>query len=156
MDILEAVATIAGAIPVVAAVGPSCPVDRLSGWERAAPRRRFVRDTDALPGLISGASLVVSGGGTTLWETYCIGRPSVAVVWVENQRQTLEFIGKNHTSIALDARSGLPIESLMDAVRQMIAEPSDQNRMVRRQREVIDGAGAVRVAAALTPMMKTG
>jgi len=156
LDILANIAASAGAISIVAAVGPACPVDRLSEWERGGPRRRIVKNTDALPGLIAGAALAITGGGTTLWETYCIGRPSVAVVWVENQRRTLEFIREHRTSFALDARSGLSIESLADAVRRIKSASSDIDGMVRRQRETIDGAGAARIAAALDSMMKTG
>lgn len=156
IDILGGIAEAAGYSTIVATVGPACPVDRLTEWEKGGTHRRLVRNTEALPGLISDASIAITGGGTTLWEIYCAGRPSVAVVWVENQRRTLEFIGGHRTSLAIDARSGLPIKSIADAVQRIQAEPAESVEMAARQRNVIDGEGAARVAAALTMMMKAG
>lgn len=152
-DILSALSEHAGDATVVAAVGPACPVDRLSEWERGGTRRRIVRDVDALPGLIAGASVAVTGGGTTLWETFCIGRPSVAVVWVENQRRTLDVVARYRTGEVVDARSGLSVQSIVEAVGRVKNETAG---MIERQRTMIDGGGAGRVAAALTAMMKAG
>lgn len=155
-EILDGISTAAGNTPVTAAVGPACPVDRLCEWEKNGAGRRLVRNTDALPGLIAGAAIAITGGGTTLWETYCVGRPSVAVVWVENQRKTLEFVRGHGTSLAIDARSELSIQLIADAVRHIQTEPGESREMIGRQRDVIDGEGAARVAAALTGMMKAG
>ncbi len=155
-DILAAISEDADDAPVVAAVGPACPVDKLVEWERGGARRRIVRDVDALPGLIAGAAVAVTGGGTTLWETCCIGRPSVAVVWVENQRRTLEIVARYGTGEVVDARSGLPVQSIVEAIRRVKNGTAETAGMIARQRAMIDGGGADRVAAALTAMMKTG
>ncbi|MBP7633754.1 hypothetical protein KBA41_06265 [Candidatus Ozemobacteraceae bacterium] len=154
-DILNAMSKDEGDVPVVAAVGPACPVDRLNEWERGGARRRIVRDVNALPGLIAGASVAVTGGGTTLWETCCIGRPSVAVVWVENQRRTLDVVARYRTGEVVDARSGLSVQSIVDAVRRIKGKTGEAEDMIARQRAMIDGGGVGRVAAALTAMMKT-
>ncbi|HQG30171.1 MAG TPA: hypothetical protein PLY73_16575, partial [Candidatus Ozemobacteraceae bacterium] len=156
MDILASLSSEAREAPVVAAVGPACPVDRLCEWEQGGARRRLVRNVDSLPGLIGGAAVAVTGGGTTLWETCCIGRPSVAVVWVENQRRTLDIVARYDTGVVVDARSDLPVQSIVEAVRRLKREPVATAGMIARQRAMIDGWGADRVAAALTAMMKTG
>jgi len=155
-DILVAISKEAGDTPVVAAVGPACPVKKLCEWEKSGARRRVVRNVDALPGLIAGASAAVTAGGTTLWETCCIGRPSVAVVWVENQKRTLDIVAQYRTGEVVDARLELPIQSIVEAVRRVKNESAETAGMIARQRAMIDGGGADRVAATLAAMMKSG
>ncbi|HOY68762.1 MAG TPA: UDP-2,4-diacetamido-2,4,6-trideoxy-beta-L-altropyranose hydrolase [Candidatus Ozemobacteraceae bacterium] len=156
LEVVSALGDDVCARPIVVCVGPACPVDRLAAWERGRNGRRLVRETAALPELMRGAVLTITGGGTTLWETYCIGRPGLAVAWVENQRRTLGIVEEHRTGIAIDARSGVPIEFVVEAFRTIAGDARLREEMVRRQRKLIDGKGAVRVAEALVSHGKSG
>ena len=164
LRMLEAIGI--GAIhEITVSVTPHCPVSRLRAWEAADPGRRRVNADPALfPRLLSEAGFVVSGGGTTLWEVYALGIPSLAVVHVENQSHSLTVARQAGTSLCLDLRAGpgadspagLPGAALRGAFQTLTGDSRAVREMIERQRALIDGQGAARVASRLDRAFREG
>ena len=134
---------------------PSSASDEaLIKWAASQPgKHELCPDFGAFPGRLAEATAVISGGGTTLWEVYALGKPSLAIVWVDNQRQTLQVVESCRTGTVCDLRRGFEPDSSGDAWKGFLSTLNDA-KMVERQRELIDGCGAERVAEYLQGLIR--
>jgi spore coat polysaccharide biosynthesis predicted glycosyltransferase SpsG len=95
---------------------------------------------DSLDDELAGADLVVTAGGVTMLEALRRGRPTVALVLAENQRDAVEGAAREGALIAATESS---------VVQEVTALAGD---MVRRSalsacaQSYVDGKGAARVA----------
>lgn len=88
---------------ICVSVSGNCPLEQIEEWVNACPDRRFINtDNSRFPQLLANASIAITGGGTTLWEVYCLGIPSLSLVWVDNQKQTTVVVKEQATSFLID------------------------------------------------------
>jgi len=92
---------------------------------------------------LAAASVVVTAGGVTLLESCRLGRPTVAMALADNQRQAV-FGLERHDAVLVATP-----DSVVDAVRSLIADPDRRSALSRSARSVIDGKGPARVADTL-------
>jgi spore coat polysaccharide biosynthesis predicted glycosyltransferase SpsG len=139
----------------VCVMTPSSASDEaLMEWATCQPEiHELCHDFAAFPGRLAEASAVISGGGTTLWEVYALGKPSLAIVWVDNQRQTLQVVESCGTGTVCDLRRGFEPDASGEAWKRFLSTLNDA-AMVERQRELIDGCGAERVAEYLQGLIR--
>ncbi|HNV71366.1 MAG TPA: UDP-2,4-diacetamido-2,4,6-trideoxy-beta-L-altropyranose hydrolase [Candidatus Ozemobacteraceae bacterium] len=127
----------------------STSAPKLEAWVQAhATRWQICRDFSSLPRLVAEADAVVSAGGTTLWEVYCVGRPSLAIVWVDNQRHALRVVDAQRTGTVVDLRRGFDEQVFTRAWQEFLDSRQDQD-CIERQQQLIDGRGAERAAEVL-------
>jgi UDP-2,4-diacetamido-2,4,6-trideoxy-beta-L-altropyranose hydrolase len=106
---------------------------------------RLVRDAKNMPGLMAGADVAVSGGGTTTWELLFMGTPALFLMLASNQRHIVEYIeyeklGKN-SGQAGDVSS----ESLAEAITSLAKAFNLRIAISRKARQIVDGQGVQRV-----------
>lgn len=100
---------------ICVSVSENCPREKIENWISLDPFNRFLNtDTSKFPELLADASLAITGGGTTLWEVYCLGIPSLSLVWVDNQKQTSVIIKEQATSFLMDIVSNINLELKSD------------------------------------------
>ncbi|GAB4268782.1 MAG: hypothetical protein Kow0029_04330 [Candidatus Rifleibacteriota bacterium] len=116
-DVVEPMMKILRSLPdeldrdVVVSVSKNCPLDEINAWVAKKPgKRRVNADTGKFPELLAQASVAITGGGGTLWEVYCLGIPSLGIVWVDNQKHTSTIIKDQATSFLVDLISNINIE----------------------------------------------
>lgn len=108
-DVVDYLLKVLDAIPddlensLCVSVSDNCPRAKLEAWVAQNPTRRYLNfDSRKFPELLASAALAITGGGTTLWEVYALGMPSLCLRWVENQRQTSSVIKEQATSFLMD------------------------------------------------------
>ncbi|NLF98375.1 MAG: hypothetical protein GX569_16705 [Candidatus Riflebacteria bacterium] len=108
-DVVEPMMRVLSAVPdglanrICVSVSANCPLDAINDWISRDSIRRFLNtDSDRFPELLASSAFAITGGGTTLWETYCLGVPNLCLVWVDNQRQTSVVIRQQATSFLVD------------------------------------------------------
>ena len=108
-DVVEPMMMVLSAVPdglanrICVSVSENCPLDAINDWIGRDSTRRFLNtDSDRFPELLASSAFAITGGGTTLWETYCLGVPNLCLVWVDNQRQTSVVIRQQATSFLVD------------------------------------------------------
>jgi len=108
-DVVEPMMRVLSAVPdglanrICVSVSANCPLDAINDWISRDSTRRFLNtDSDRFPELLASSAFAITGGGTTLWETYCLGVPNLCLVWVDNQRQTSVVIRQQATSFLVD------------------------------------------------------
>ncbi len=116
-DVVDHLLKVLDAIPedlenrVCVSVSDNCPRHELEAWVNRHPTQRFLNsDSSLFPELLASASLAITAGGTTLWEVYALGIPSLCLLWVDNQRQTSVIIKEQATSFLIDIVSRINIE----------------------------------------------
>jgi UDP-2,4-diacetamido-2,4,6-trideoxy-beta-L-altropyranose hydrolase len=148
----------------IRAATPSADVRVAGGFVTPAQDRtddvRWIAPADFRREL-AGATAAVLAGGVSLYEACALGVPAVALSVVPSQIPTVEAFGRR--GVAIDA--GLAIgRASRDAVRvsqrvalamaQLLAAPTDRQRLARRARHEVDGRGAFRVAGAIRALRR--
>jgi spore coat polysaccharide biosynthesis predicted glycosyltransferase SpsG len=108
-DVVEPMMRVLSSVPeglanrICVSVSDNCPLDAINDWISRDSTRRFLNtDSDRFPDLLANSAFAITGGGTTLWEAYCLGVPNLCLVWVDNQRQTSVVIKQQATSFLVD------------------------------------------------------
>ena len=92
------------------------------------------------------ADLVVSAGGTTLWELCCLARPTAVVAVAENQLPGYRALAAAGAVLPLAEGPGEDATVLADRLSRLVASPGTLSAVAGRAATLTDGRGAERVA----------
>jgi spore coat polysaccharide biosynthesis predicted glycosyltransferase SpsG len=96
-----------------------------------------------LASLLATSTLYVGAAGTTAVQAACVGTPAVITAAVRNQEAQATALERAGCAVVADAGG------LAGACLTLLNDPDRQATMAARGRELVDGKGAVRVAAAI-------
>jgi spore coat polysaccharide biosynthesis predicted glycosyltransferase SpsG len=125
---------------VIVSVSGKCPLDDLLKWQAVNPEKRHINTSvEDFPKLLASASVAITGGGTTLWEVYCLGIPSLCIVWVDNQKNASAIIKDQATSFLVDTISHINMDmqsELLDKGLEKLVEtfgPPGRTRLIHEK-----------------------
>lgn len=95
------------------------------------------------------ADLVVTAGGTTLWELCCLARPAAVVAVADNQRPTYDLLEQVGAILPIGREPVRDVDLLAGRLSLAVTVPGALRATAARAAGVTDGRGADRVAAAL-------
>ena len=128
-------------------VSPDCPLQEIESWIARDPVQRFLNtDIDKFPELLASSSLAITGGGTTLWEVYCLGMPSLGLIWVDNQKHTSVIIKEQATSFMVDLVTQINFElnsEWLDSGLKSLSKQLGSHNAVRSMQEEAFLAGSL-------------
>ena len=108
------------------------------------------RDRFGLRDLMLAADVAISGGGVTLYELAATATPAVVVQTADNQACNGEGFERAGAALAVGLAGDAALsESLATALSRLASDHALRATMGARGRELVDGQGALRVAAAL-------
>ena len=134
------------------AIRPDVSV-RIAGGMTARPPVRlpagvsWLGDRTTLGAALARTTVAVVGGGVTLYETCRIGTPAVGVAVVRAQRPTIGGLAARG-AVADGGSLAVPDRAVRQAIG-LLDDASRRARLSRLGRHLVDGQGAVRVAARL-------
>ena len=146
---LRALADLNG-LGVDVVIGPAASIDpALTGAAEHMPHvsLHHAPSQERLARLISEADLALGAGGVMLWERLCLGIPSLVIAVAQNQRPQIDamaaagairFVG-NHVTVTP--------ETIARAVEALAADEPARHALAATGRKLVDGRGAVRIAA---------
>lgn len=105
-----------------------------------------------MAGLMAAADIAVTAGGSTIYELAALGVPFICFSYAENQEPLTEYIGANGIAGYAGAYHRAPEETLAKMAvlfRKLLQEEPERRLYRKRERGLIDGQGAARLAAAL-------
>jgi spore coat polysaccharide biosynthesis predicted glycosyltransferase SpsG len=114
-----------------------------------APVGEVLENPDDWPGALTGAQLLVGRFGHTLLEAAHLGTPALAVATSERAEEEAQAFAAHGTADAIRVHG---VDDAGDVAERALALRADLTRlagMAARGRELVDGHGAARVAAAL-------
>ena len=122
-----------------------------------AGRVRLHKGVDDPAPFMAEAEIAVSGGGQTLYELAAMGLPTVAIGLASNQEGNLSALALAPTLLrapAPDPATPGAWPALIGAVRALATDRQLRQRMGSAGRELIDGRGANRAAAAILELRR--
>jgi UDP-2,4-diacetamido-2,4,6-trideoxy-beta-L-altropyranose hydrolase len=129
---------------VVGATHPHCEELRRFAESRAGTFHLEEGAAD-MPGLMSGADVAVSGGGTTSWELAFMGVPAVVIILADNQRGVAEQLGRDGIAVNLGWHGHVSPAEIARATRALLTSAQERREKSRRARALVDGEGGSRV-----------
>jgi spore coat polysaccharide biosynthesis predicted glycosyltransferase SpsG len=121
-------------------LAPSAPKEPNVTW--VGPRRGLVHE-------FVRADVAVVGGGVSLYEACASGVASVGVPVVEAQRPTVAAFVKRGAALGVAEYEDVRPEAVATDALALLADAALRRRLARKGRQLVDGRGAFRVAAAI-------
>jgi len=126
--------------------------ERMKALEHTYPNVHIYHKVENMAGLMRECDLAVTAGGTTIYELAAVGVPFVCFSYAENQEALTEYVGKKEIALSAGAyhrEPGETLERILGAVRELCRNRSRRNMCYEKEREMVDGMGAVRLARIL-------
>jgi UDP-2,4-diacetamido-2,4,6-trideoxy-beta-L-altropyranose hydrolase len=98
-----------------------------------------------MPELIGESDLVVSAGGTTVWEAAYLARPTAVIITADNQIPGMEHFAKEGAVELLGRQQQLKATHLTEALARLIKDQPRRKQLAERAATMVDGLGASRV-----------
>lgn len=95
------------------------------------------------------ADLFIGAGGGTSWERAALGLPTICIAVSNNQQVNGEVMAAAGAHVFMGAREQVSVEQLRDAIGFVAGNHYLRQSLAERSRQLVDGRGALRVAAAL-------
>lgn len=95
------------------------------------------------------ADLFIGAGGGTSWERAALGLPTICIAVSNNQKVNGEVMAAAGAHVFMGAREQVSVEQLRDAIGFVVGNFYLRQSLAERSRQLVDGRGALRVAAAL-------
>jgi UDP-2,4-diacetamido-2,4,6-trideoxy-beta-L-altropyranose hydrolase len=105
--------------------------------------------TQQMARLMAHARIYIGAGGTTSWERCCLALPGVVVATAENQVGPCLALAAAGSHIYLGEATEVTAADIAQAAFDLLADPSQQERLSRLSAEIVDGCGVRRVVARL-------
>lgn len=101
------------------------------------------------------ADLFIGAGGGTSWERAALGLPTICIAVSNNQQTNGEVMAAAGAHVFMGAREQVSVEQLRDAIGFVVGNFYLRQSLAERSRQLVDGRGALRVAAALAGAVLT-
>ncbi len=108
-----------------------------------------------MAGLMAAADLAVTAGGSTVYELAVLGVPFICFSCAGNQEPLTEYIGRRDIAGfagAYHKNAGETLERMAALFGSLSADAGLRRRFHEREKAMVDGMGAARLAAALAGM----
>lgn len=112
------------------------------GWRLHAYTRDFFR-------LMAEADLFIGAGGGTSWERAALGLPTLCISVAGNQEANARQLAEAGMHLYLGGSEQVSVEQIRQAVVALVDDYPLRQALAQRSRQLVDGQGAARVAAAL-------
>lgn len=152
--VLDLILAHAAPVDIVAVVGPYYPyLNELESW---SGRRalQVVQNAHDLSRLMQQCDLMVTAGGSTVWQACCSGVPMLVLQTVGNQELVIKTLREFGAALCLDASinpkdgAGIAEHEFTEAFQQA-ADVSVRAGLASSAMRLVDGSGAVRVTKVL-------
>jgi UDP-2,4-diacetamido-2,4,6-trideoxy-beta-L-altropyranose hydrolase len=134
-----------GVVEVIRVIGP----DSTATSPDAGRREHLLMAPPDLGGALATATVYVGAAGTTAVQAACVGIPAVIAALATNQQAQASALNAAGCAIAVDA-ADLAVTCLT-----LLDDSERRATMATRGRELVDGHGAARVAAAIRDLVAT-
>jgi UDP-2,4-diacetamido-2,4,6-trideoxy-beta-L-altropyranose hydrolase len=100
------------------------------------------------------ADLAVHTAGSTFWELFCLGVPSISIVVADNQEEIAEILSKLDVTDYLGWYNTLKEKDITYSIETLIEDVDKRKTVSKTMMGLVDGQGAKRVAKALTERIR--
>ena len=102
-----------------------------------------------LAGLMAQADIALGAGGSTIWELLFLGVPALVTTTADNQMPTIQHLNENGFLVWLGSARDVGVNTIQDALAQMLAQTESLLRHSEMGRKIVDGRGVERLTKEL-------
>jgi UDP-2,4-diacetamido-2,4,6-trideoxy-beta-L-altropyranose hydrolase len=135
-------------------VGPTNPRPRALRRlvAESASRIELVTDPARMPELLAWADMALTAAGGTCWELACLGVPNCVISVSPLQATVADTLHRAGVIRHLGPAAALDAPQVAAALKELLDNAAIRRRMGELGRQMIDGAGAARVASAVVEL----
>ena len=112
-----------------------------------------VRDPPDLAERLAGCDVAVLGAGTMKFEAACLGRPAVLLAAADDQLPVGVAYGETGAALWLGDGRTIEPDTVAAAIQSLLDDAGRRRTMAAAGRALVDGRGALRIAAAVRQLM---
>lgn len=107
----------------------------------------ILKSLPSLVNIIGESDIIVSAGGTTLYEMALMGCPGIVYKLADNQTENIKgFVNKEIALYAGDVRNYFSYDNLVNTISELAKDYEKRKQLSNRGKEIIDAYGARRLA----------
>jgi len=110
---------------------------------------KYYTTIPSLHELMLKADLSIGAGGTTTWERFCIGIPSIVISTDENQEISAKALAKDGYHLYLGPAEYLKTNKIVKALKFFVDSPNSLKKITKIGKSLVDGKGIQRAAEIL-------
>ena len=114
----------------------------------ALPNFHYHCQVDNMAELMVKADLAIGAGGSTTWERYCLGLPSILIAVASNQVFISKSSARQNIDVFLGEASQVTVCDIKEAVEYFLNNTFD-SLIHKKMTSIVDGQGVSRVALVL-------
>ncbi|MCM1049134.1 MAG: UDP-2,4-diacetamido-2,4,6-trideoxy-beta-L-altropyranose hydrolase [Clostridiales bacterium] len=127
----------------------------LESWRRRLQESRNIKvhyDISDVAGLMAQCDMAVTAGGSTIYELSALGIPFICFSYADNQNALVDYIGNTKTA-GCAGKWNQGKQTVLDSIREQFEAMCDSKELrscyYERERNLVDGEGAYRIAEIL-------
>lgn len=116
------------------------------------PQIQIHKDVQDMASLMLSCDLAITAGGSTIYELAALGVPFVCFSYAENQELLTAYIGAKSVAGFAGAwhrDAAKTLERIVQQITELAANADQRRQFSQRERELVDGRGADRLAEIL-------
>jgi UDP-2,4-diacetamido-2,4,6-trideoxy-beta-L-altropyranose hydrolase len=122
---------------------------------KKSPNRQILKNVPNMPDLMAWADVVITGGGSTCWETCFMGLPNIIIYCGDNQKPIALSLDSAGAAINLGHNKDLEEKKIVSVLKRLANNREARKIMSEKSRLLIDGMGAERVVFAMNaPLLR--
>jgi spore coat polysaccharide biosynthesis predicted glycosyltransferase SpsG len=125
-----------------------------SAAKRSSGRVHWIGSPRGLARELARATVAVVGGGRSLYEAAAMGVPAVGVPVVRSQVPTIDAFARRRAAVAVPYAA--PARDAASKVVDLLQDKARRAALARSSRQLVDGRGAKRAAAAVLKLAAGG
>ncbi|HCE45649.1 MAG TPA: UDP-2,4-diacetamido-2,4,6-trideoxy-beta-L-altropyranose hydrolase [Lentisphaeria bacterium] len=129
----------------IVAGGANPHIKSLEKEIRKSPSLQILKDVPNMPELMAWADIVITGGGSTCWETCFMGLPNIIIYCADNQKPIAISLEAAGAAIDLGHNRELAEKKLISTLKELAGDAELRSRMSEKGRLLVDGRGAERI-----------
>lgn len=106
---------------------------------------QILKNVSDMPKLMAWADIVITGGGSTCWETCFMGLPNIITYCADNQKPIASSLEATGAAINLGHNINLTEKKLVSTLKNIVGDAETRSRMSEKGRLLVDGMGAERI-----------
>lgn len=125
--------------------------EAIAEWASVRPDVTVHQGGADMPALMAEAALAFGASGATAWERCCLSLPTILITIAANQEPGAKALAEAGAAIWLGGigEANVDAAAVTDTLRTLLEDPDAAARMAQRCRELCDGRGTERAAAAM-------
>jgi UDP-2,4-diacetamido-2,4,6-trideoxy-beta-L-altropyranose hydrolase len=117
----------------------------------ALPSCSILGTVSTMAELMAQADLFIGAGGSTTWERFCLGLPSLVIAVAGNQVATSSFCAESGTCLFLGRSDQVSEHLIAAALETLLSTPETLRSFSRESMKIVDGKGVQRVLSRIAP-----